>query len=83
VVKGSALRGFIPPVPDHIKKLIMKKLYRGHDEIFAGICDGLGEFSEIDPTIIRLIFAGLIFTPFPIITCYIIAWIVIPKKYYE
>ena len=59
----------------------MKKLYISNDEAIAGVCSGLGEYFNIDETIVRLIFAGLIFTPFPIITIYLIGWIVIPKSY--
>ena len=61
----------------------MKRLYRSHDDVIGGICEGLGEFSEIDPTIIRILFVGLIFTPFPIILTYLICWAVIPKKKYD
>jgi phage shock protein PspC (stress-responsive transcriptional regulator) len=59
----------------------MKKLYRSRIGSIAGICTGLGEFAEIDETIIKLLFLCLIFTPFPIITIYLLAWIVIPKSY--
>lgn len=61
----------------------MKKLTRSSYGEIGGVCKGLGDFSEIDPTIIRLLFVGLIFTPFPIIITYLICWAVIPKKYYE
>jgi len=61
----------------------MKKLYRSYTKLIGGVCGGLGEFSEIDPTIIRILFIFLIFTPFPIIITYLICWAVIPKKYYE
>jgi phage shock protein C len=59
----------------------MKKLYRSNDDAISGVCAGLGDYFNIDKTIVRLIFAGLIFCPFPIITIYLIGWIVIPKSY--
>ena len=59
----------------------MKKLYRSPNKNIGGVCGGLAKHVDIDETIVRLIFAGLIFTPFPIITFYIICWIVIPKSY--
>jgi phage shock protein PspC (stress-responsive transcriptional regulator) len=37
-----------------------------------GVCGGLALFTNIDPLIWRLIFFGLIFTPFPIITIYLL-----------
>ena len=61
----------------------MKKLYRQQDNMIGGVCGGIGNYADIDKTIIRLLFTGLIFTPFPIITIYIIAWIITPTKRYE
>ena len=37
-----------------------------------GVCSGLSLYTNIDPLIFRLLFVGLIFTPFPIITIYIL-----------
>ena len=35
----------------------MKRLYRSQkDRMFGGVCAGLGEFLNIDPTVIRLLF---------------------------
>lgn len=56
----------------------MKKLNRSRFGKI-GICKGIGEYFNIDETIIRLIFLVLIFTPFPIIILYIISWMVVPK----
>jgi len=51
----------------------MKKFYRSLDDKFiAGICGGISKLTNIDSFIWRLIFVGLIFTPFPIIIVYII-----------
>ena len=48
--------------------------------MIGGVCGGMADFTDIDKTIIRLLFAGLIFTPFPIITIYILAWIITPSE---
>ncbi len=38
----------------------MKKLYRSRDnKVLAGVCGGIGEYFEIDPVIIRLIWIVL------------------------
>lgn len=61
----------------------MKRLYRSRkDEKIAGICGGLGEFFNIDPTLIRLlvIFVTIATGIFPMIFTYIIAWVVIPQE---
>jgi phage shock protein C len=41
-----------------------KKLYRSRtNRMISGVCGGLGEFSNIDPTIVRLLFfAATIFS---------------------
>ena len=60
--------------------LIMKKLYRNKKEAkIAGICSGLGNYFEIDPTIIRLIFLFGLFVGGGLLV-YLIAWFIIPIK---
>jgi len=61
----------------------MKKLYRSRtDKKFAGICGGLGQMLEIDPTIIRLIMVFVFFVTglFPTFIAYIIGWMIIPEE---
>jgi len=61
----------------------MKKLYRSKEnKIFAGVIGGLGDFFEVDPTILRLIWLlVIVFTGFfPGVLVYIIACLIIPKK---
>jgi phage shock protein PspC (stress-responsive transcriptional regulator) len=33
-----------------------KRLYKGSDKKLFGVCSGLGDYFDIDPTIIRVIF---------------------------
>lgn len=55
-----------------------KKLYRStNDRIIAGVAGGLAEYLEFDATIIRLIFALLMFSGAGLVL-YIIGWIIIP-----
>ena len=58
----------------------MKKLYRNKQEYkIAGVCSGIGDYFEIDPIIIRLIFLATFFLGAgPIV--YIIGWIIVPIK---
>lgn len=59
-----------------------KRLYRSRsNRIFAGVCGGVGEFFDIDPTIIRLVWLlVVIFTGvFPGLVAYIIAVLVVPE----
>ena len=54
----------------------MRKFYRLYDDRrLFGVCGGIGEHTNTDPLIWRLIFFFLIFTPFPIITGYLLTTI--------
>jgi len=60
-----------------------KRLYRSRtDRRLAGVCGGLGEFFEIDPTLIRLlwILATAMTAVVPGILGYLAAWIVVPEE---
>lgn len=64
----------------------MKKLYRVEkDKKIAGICTGVGEMLDVDPTIVRLafIFACALTGVFPLIITYAIGWVIIPEKLYS
>jgi len=59
----------------------VKRLYRsGKERILGGVCGGIAEYFNADPTIVRLIWIlfalgfgmGIIF--------YIIAWIIVPRN---
>lgn len=57
-----------------------KKLYRNtKNKMIAGVCSGLAEYLNIDPTIVRLIWA-LIGLSGAGIVAYLIAAIIIPEK---
>ncbi len=48
--------------------------------MIAGVCAGIAEHLEVDPTLIRLLWAfGSLFYGVGILA-YIIAWIIIPEK---
>lgn len=60
----------------------MKRLYRSlTDRKLAGLCGGLGEYLDIDPTVIRLAAVLICFaTGFvPMILAYIVAWFLVPE----
>jgi len=59
-----------------------KKLLRSNNRMIAGVCAGIGEYFDIDPTLVRLLWvAVVIFTGFfPGVIAYIVAWIIIPEK---
>ena len=58
----------------------MKRMYRSKEnKKIAGICTGIGDYFDIDPIIIRLLFLVALFLGGGLIV-YIIAWIIIPYK---
>lgn len=59
-----------------------KRLYRSNDSrMIAGICGGLGNYLNIDPTIVRLIAViGFFLTASVFFWAYLILWIVIPEQ---
>lgn len=58
-----------------------RKLYRSRtDRSIAGICGGLGEYFDADPTLIRLLMLLLILFGGLSIWAYIILWIIIPEE---
>jgi len=61
-----------------------KRLYRSRNEkLIGGVCGGLGEYFNIDPTIVRLIAVLLFFAKGVGALAYLIAWIIVPVKPYE
>ena len=63
-----------------------KRLYRSREnKVIAGIFGGLGEYFDIDPTVLRLIFLVLVILTavFPGILFYILARLIVPEKPYE
>lgn len=59
---------------------MQKKLYRSRDNrMIAGVCGGLGEYFEIDPTLIRLAMAFFSLWSGGGILLYFIAWFLIPE----
>lgn len=58
-----------------------KKLTKSDDKIFAGICGGMAEYLDFDPTVVRVAYATLtLFTAFSGIILYFVLWFFIPKK---
>ncbi|HJH29293.1 MAG TPA: PspC domain-containing protein [Methanosarcinaceae archaeon] len=57
-----------------------KRLYRSrNNSMIAGVCGGLGEYFDMDPTFIRLLWIVFTLAGGSGILAYIIAWIVIPQ----
>lgn len=59
----------------------MKKLYRSPNRIIAGVCGGIADYFDVDPTLIRVIYMilSLFSAAFPGFLLYIILMILIPN----
>ncbi|HLV10659.1 MAG TPA: PspC domain-containing protein [Halanaerobiales bacterium] len=58
-----------------------KKIYRSKtDKMIGGVCGGLAEYFDIDPTLVRLALLLLFFARGTGLLVYIIAWIIIPER---
>ena len=58
-----------------------KRLYRSRKErMVAGVCGGLAEYFDVDPTIIRLVAVLLALAGGPGLVVYIVMAIVVPEE---
>lgn len=58
-----------------------KKLYKSNvNKMIAGVCGGIGEYFDIDPTLVRLAWAVFCCIGGSGIVAYIIAAIIIPQN---
>jgi phage shock protein C len=58
-----------------------KRLYRStQDRMFAGVCGGIAEYLEVDPTLVRLAFVALTLLGGPGLVIYIVLMLIVPEK---
>jgi len=60
-----------------------KRLYRSRDErMIAGVCGGIGEYFNADPTVIRVIFVILAILGFGVggLVLYLAMWLIVPEQ---
>ncbi|MGB2679321.1 MAG: PspC domain-containing protein [Candidatus Acidiferrum sp.] len=65
----AASPGYIPP-----KKLVRSS----NNHKIAGVCAGVADYFDIDPTLVRALWLLATLVPGPNIIAYIILWIVLP-----
>ena len=61
----------------------MKRLYRSETKkIVCGVCGGFGEYFDVDPTLVRVLFAlfTLLSGVIPGVFFYIVCCLLMPKK---
>ena len=64
-----------------VNLIMSKKLYRSRkDYMIGGVCGGIAEYFDIDPTLVRILTVLVVLLGGAGVVAYIIAWIVIPKN---
>jgi len=56
-----------------------KRLYRSRENR-TGVCGGLGEYFDMDPTIVRLLVVVAALIAGGGLLAYILAWIIVPER---
>ena len=56
------------------------ELRRSNNRMIAGVCGGIAESLNVDPTIVRLVYVLVSFfsAAFPGIIVYIVLWVILP-----
>jgi len=58
-----------------------KRLYRSEDDrMIAGVCAGLADYVDIDPTIVRLLFVLGLFAGGATFWAYLVMMMVVPEE---
>ena len=61
--------------------MAQKKLTRSTNKILAGVCGGIANYFDVDPTLVRILYVALSFfsAAFPGILLYIIMLLLMPE----
>lgn len=60
---------------------VTKKLYRSStNKMIGGVCGGLGDYFDIDPTLVRILAVSAVLFAGTGVLAYIIGWIIIPQE---
>lgn len=59
-----------------------KKLFRSNNKMLAGVCAGIAEFFNLDPTLVRIayVIVSIFSAGFPGILLYIILMLIMPLQ---
>ena len=59
----------------------IKRIYRSRkNRVIAGVCGGIGEYFNVDPVVIRILWVLFSLAYGSGLLVYLIAWLIIPKS---
>lgn len=58
-----------------------RRLFRSRQKVIAGVCGGIAEYFDLDPTLVRAgyLVLSVVSAGFPGILVYVILWFIIPE----
>jgi len=59
---------------------MVKRLTRSKDKKIGGVCAGLANYFDMDPTIMRVLFVVIFFAGGASLLAYLIMWIIVPEE---
>jgi len=65
-----------PPPVNPVRKRLVRST---NDRKIAGVCAGIADYFDIDPTLVRVLWLLATLVPGPNILAYIILWIAVPE----
>jgi phage shock protein PspC (stress-responsive transcriptional regulator) len=78
---GGQKRGFSYQGADYPHQ--PRRLYRSwSNKVIGGVCGGMGEYFDVDPSVIRLLAVLLVFFGGLSLWVYIVMWIILPQSPY-
>jgi len=59
-----------------------KKLTKSANRILGGVCGGLAEYFNMDPTLVRILYVlvSVVSVAFPGLLVYLILWLIMPEN---
>ena len=60
--------------------MIMKRITKSRNRVFAGVCGGIAEYLDVDPTIVRILWIFAVLGAGTGLLAYIICALLIPEN---
>lgn len=57
----------------------LRRTTKSQGKLLGGVCGGIGNYTGIDVSLWRIACVIMVFLPVPIISIYLICWLLIPK----